>query len=255
MCKYNRVTHVKDKTKRAQLKPNYEMGCKRVLISNKFYPALDRPNVQIITDRITNITPEGICISSNENANEKPNLIKCDHIVLATGFKTLEFLFHLDSVIGRNNKSLEQIWPNGAEMYLGICHPDLPNLFTMYGPNTNLGHNSIVIMIGRSYLRRPILVLIVLECQARYIAQLIARSLKQCSKTSQKSCIVIDEKEFTKWNQGVQKDLKSTTFASASCKSWYKADNGRIINNWSGTATKYYFETTSPRWKSFNLVA
>lgn len=109
------------------LTPDYPPGCKRILISDDYYPALDRSNVSLQTEPIERITAEGI-VSGGK-------LIKLDMIVLATGFKTLEFMFPI-KVYGEAGRSLAEIWPHGAQAYLGVTVESLPNFSMMYGPNT-----------------------------------------------------------------------------------------------------------------------
>lgn len=113
------------------LTPNYSPGCKRVIISDDYYPALGRENVDLETGRITRITEKGIQI---EGKGEQ----EYDLIVLATGFKTVDFMYPIQ-VYGANGRSLGDIWKNGAMAYLGVTVEDLPNFGMFYGPNTNLG--------------------------------------------------------------------------------------------------------------------
>lgn len=113
------------------LTPNYSPGCKRVIISDDYYPALGRDNVDLETRRITRITEKGIEI---EGRGEQ----EYDLIVLATGFKTVDFM-HPIQIYGANGRDLSDIWKNGAMAYLGVAVEDLPNFGMFYGPNTNLG--------------------------------------------------------------------------------------------------------------------
>src|SRR5690606_33566221 len=136
---------VKDPALRAKLTPDYPPGCKRVIIDSRFYPALTRPNVDVVTDKIVRITERGV--QTTEALHE------ADTIVYATGFRSTEFLAPM-RVTGRGGLDLADRWADGAEAYLGIALPGFPNLFMLYGPNTNLGHNSIIYM---------------LECQVNHI--------------------------------------------------------------------------------------
>lgn len=118
------------------LTPNYSPGCKRVIISDDYYPALARDNVDLETGRITRITQKGIEI---EGKGEQ----EYDLVVLATGFKTVDFMYPIQ-VYGANGRSLGDIWKNGARAYLGVTVEDLPNFGMFYGPNTNLGQSSLL---------------------------------------------------------------------------------------------------------------
>lgn len=115
------------------LTPNYSPGCKRVIISDDYYPALGRDNVDLETGRIIRITEKGIEI---EGKGEQ----EYDLIVLATGFKTVDFMYPIQ-VYGAGGRSLGDIWKNGAMAYLGTTVEDLPNFGMFYGPNTNLGQS------------------------------------------------------------------------------------------------------------------
>lgn len=109
------------------LTPDYPPGCKRIIISDDYYPALNRSNVELETGSIDRITAEGIVVDGRE--------IKLDVLVFATGFQTLDFMYPI-KVYGENQRSLEDIWPHGAQAYLGITVESLPNFSMMYGPNT-----------------------------------------------------------------------------------------------------------------------
>lgn len=116
------------------LTPNYSPGCKRVIITDDYYPTLARKNVDLETRRIAKITGNGIEI---EGAGVK----EYDLIVLATGFKTVDFMYPIQ-VYGTNGRSLGDIWKQGAKAYYGMTVEDLPNFGMFYGPNTNLGEHS-----------------------------------------------------------------------------------------------------------------
>ena len=116
------------------------MGCKRVLLSNDYYPALQRPNVELVTDRIREVSPAGVV---TEDGRERP----LDALVLAaTGFQAAEAVAPF-VIRGRDGKDLDDAWRAGAEAYLGTTITGFPNLFMVVGPNTGLGHNSMIFMI------------------------------------------------------------------------------------------------------------
>ena len=129
---------VRDPLKRAKLKPDYPIGCKRILISNDFYPALDRPNVDIVTETIQRVTADAV-VTADGTEHE------VDTIILGTGFAATDFLAPM-KILGREGVDLNQAWRSGAEAYKGISVHGFPNLFVLYGPNTNLGHNSICLL-------------------------------------------------------------------------------------------------------------
>ncbi len=144
-----------------------------------------------------------------------------DVLVLATGFQSTDFLAPME-ITGRGGRSLNDAWKGGARAYLGLSVAGFPNFFMMYGPNTNLGHNSIIFMI---------------ECQTRYIVdcvrQLFGRRL---------DAIDLRDDVMEAYDERLQRELAGTVWA-ATGKSWYKTADGRITNNWSGTTTRYWWRT------------
>jgi cation diffusion facilitator CzcD-associated flavoprotein CzcO len=205
--------HIRDKQLLEQLIPDYPIGAKRILFSDNYYSALDRDNVALVTESISEVKPEGVCTSDGQYH-------QADVLIYATGFKASEFLAPI-AVTGKNNRKLQDEWNNGAEAYLGISVNNFPNLFMLYGPNTNLGHNSIVIMI---------------ESQMRYILS----CLKQMQHKKLKS-VEINSSAQENFNRKIQQRLKTKTW-SAIEKSWYIAD-GKIVNNWPGTTMEYWWRT------------
>ncbi len=196
---------VEDPELRAKLTPDYEIGCKRVLISNDFYPALTRPNVALVTEAIARMTPEGVVDATGQ-------LHEVDVVIYATGFETKSFAGET-AIVGLDGLSLGQAWADGPEAYLGLTVSGFPNLFMLYGPNTNLGHNSIIYM---------------LEAQADYVLQ----ALEAPAPVSVKADVMEN------YNVRIQQELAATPWAGG-CTSWYKTPEGKILNNWPGTARAY----------------
>ena len=130
---------IADPELRARCVPDYVLGCKRVAFSNDWYPALARPNVELVTDPIERIEPAGVLAGNGE-------FRAADVMVFGTGFKSLEFLAPM-AVTGLDGRRLEDAWRDGAQAYLGISVSGFPNFFVLYGPNTNLGGNSIIYML------------------------------------------------------------------------------------------------------------
>lgn len=200
--------HIKDPELKAQLTPNYTIGAKRILFSHTFYQALNQPNVVLQTGPIDRITPKGI---QTAEGIETP----AEVIIYATGFITNPF-FKSISIQGRDER-LDQAWSSGAHAFLGIHTHGFPNLHMMYGPNTNLGHNSIIIMI---------------EAQADFITQRI----KELDRSNSRSLEVTQSAEL-KYNTELQARLNNMVFSKIE-KSWYM-DNGKITNNWAGSTWEY----------------
>ena len=183
--------------------PDYVMGCKRVLFSNDWYPTLARPNVNLVTDPIERITTRRRRTASGEHR-------QADVIIYGTGFQTLDFLAPM-SITGLDGRELHQAWTEGARAYLGITVSGFPNFFMLYGPNTNLGGNSIIYM---------------LEGQIAYALGAIQALAGEDLDWLDVRPEVQDE--FNGWVQSTSQ----TTVWESGCTSWYTTDSGRNTNNW-----------------------
>ena len=123
----------------AKVTPNDEIGCKRLMLTDEWYPALAKPNVEVITDRIAAVTPSGIRL---QDGAERP----AEVLVLATGFQTHGFVAPME-VVGAGGRTLAQEWAGVPRAYLGMSVPGFPNMFLLYGPNTNGGTGSVIYTI------------------------------------------------------------------------------------------------------------
>ena len=132
---------------------------------------------------------------------------------------------------GLGGRKLEEVWREGAEAYLGVAVAGFPNLFLLYGPNTNLGHNSIIFMI---------------ECQVGYVVQCIRRLFGR-----DLDWLDVRREAQTRYNAELQRDLAKTAWA-AGCSSWYKTASGKVTNNWSGFTVDYWRRTRRPRFEDFS---
>ena len=205
--------------------PDYPIGCKRILISNDWYPAILQPHVQVVTGGVDAVTATGVVAAGEERP--------ADTIVFGTGFQSTGFLTPM-RIVGRGGTDLHQLWAEGAEAHLGLTVPGFPNLFVLYGPNTNLGHNSIIFMIERQ-------VAYALTCIRRLIesgdASIEVRA--DIQRASQRS---------------LERRLDQTVW-TASCHSWYKTATGKITNNWPGLTAGYWLRTAWPRRRDFETRA
>jgi cation diffusion facilitator CzcD-associated flavoprotein CzcO len=209
----HREKQVPDAELRAKLTPDYAAGCKRGLFSNEYFPALAQPNVTVETTAIESITPTGIRTSDGVEH-------EVDVIIFGTGFKGTEFLAPMN-IYGLGGRKLADVWGDeGARAYLGLSVPQFPNLFLIYGPNTNVGAGSIIYM---------------LESQARYIRQAV-RYLTDRPGRYLAARPTADQH----WDDWLQRRLKDTPWNF--CSSWYRNASGRITNNWPGATVLY-------RWK------
>jgi cation diffusion facilitator CzcD-associated flavoprotein CzcO len=193
--------------------PDYTFGCKRVLFSSHYLPALQRANVQLVSDPIAYIEPTGIVTSTGAHH-------KLDCIVWATGFKTTRFMLPM-AVSGSEGRSLHEQWAAGAHAHLGITVPGFPNMFVMYGPNTNTSGGSI---------------LVYLEAQAAYIRQ----ALLQLRARGAGAIEVRPEIERAS-DRALQARFAGTAWTQ--CDSWYRDEHGRIVTNWPGYMREYLQQT------------
>ncbi|CAG7923244.1 unnamed protein product [Penicillium olsonii] len=211
------------------LTPKYAPGCKRVIITDDYYPTIARKNVDLETREITGITDAGIEVDGEYERDY-------DLIILATGFKTVEFM-HPIKIYGSKGRSLEDIWSSGPRAYNGVTVEDLPNFGMFYGPNTNLGHNSIILMI---------------EAQSRYLNALVGEVINAHQRGG--SLTFKPEPEaLEKFNDKIQSVLRNTSFADPNCASWYKRDDGLITNNWCGTVVDYQTELSNVHWQDYAI--
>ncbi|MBC7752117.1 MAG: NAD(P)/FAD-dependent oxidoreductase [Candidatus Saccharibacteria bacterium] len=201
---------IKDHKLRHRLTPDYPIGCKRILISNGWYKAIMRPNVDIVTDDIVEITPDGIQTQDGQ-------IHEADTIIFGTGFAATQFLAPMQ-ITGLEGRKLREIWKDGAEAYLGLTVSGFPNLYMLYGPNTNLGHNSIVYMI---------------ESQVNYIIDAIRTLTKKGLRYTDLRADVQNS-----FNKTIQERMKSTIW-SQGCTSWYQTADGKNTNNWPGFTLEY----------------
>jgi RNA polymerase-binding transcription factor DksA len=141
---------LKDRELRKRVWPDYTFGCKRVLFSSHYLPALQRRNVEVVTDAIVRVAPEGIVTADG-------TLHELDCIIWATGFKTTDFMFPMQ-ISGSRGVDLNQTWAGGAHAHLGMTVAGFPNMFVMYGPNTNTSGGSIIFYLETqaAYLRQAL---------------------------------------------------------------------------------------------------
>ncbi len=214
---------VPDADLRRKLTPDYPIGCKRILITDDFYPALMRENVALVTEHIERITPEGVLTADGV-------LHPADVIVYATGFETTGWHWSME-VVGKGGKVLNDVWAAAPEAYLGITVAEFPNMFMLYGPNTNLGHNTITFMI---------------EQQVGYAV----RALSEMAAKGH-AAIEVTPAAQQRFNAQLQADLAKTTWADPGCKSWYKTPDGRITQNWSSHTRAYAQQTAQVAWEDY----
>lgn len=207
------LSQVKDPATREKLMPHVPMGAQRPLFSNEYYPAFNRPNVELITDPIEAITPTGV---KTKDGKER----KVDALVLATGYAAMKYLSVID-VTGRGGKRLADAWDEGAQAYIGMTTSGFPNLFMCYGPNTNNGS-----------------ILYMLECQTDYI-------MRRINDMTEKGLAWIDVRKdvMDRYNEKVQKKMATVEAWRTVGSRYYRSKSGRIVTQWPGTMTEFKAET------------
>lgn len=205
---------VEDPALQEALIPKYPVGGKRALISDDYYATLNRENVGVVLERIDRVEADGLVTADGVHH-------PADVLILATGFDSTSFLAPIE-IRGRDGLRLHDVWAEGAEAHLGLAVSGFPNFFMTYGPNTNLGHNSIIFMI---------------ECQTQYILD----CLRQMEDRRLRSIEVRPEVQRA-FNERLQRELARTVWAAPD-RSWYKNDAGKITNNWSGPTLRYWWQT------------
>ncbi|CAF5021204.1 unnamed protein product, partial [Rotaria sp. Silwood1] len=202
LVKFNLRHQVKDKELRKKLTPSYDLGCKRVLLSNDWYSSIQQPNVKVVTNRIQEIKSNSIV---TRDGDEYP----VDIIIWSTGFQVQHFPL---PIYGINGRALHEQWSETMQAYRGVTVPNFPNLFFLLGPNTGLGHNSVIVMI---------------EAQIHYIAEALLY-------VDEKNVRMLDVKQnaHDEFNHKLQSKLKKTVWQSGGCHSWYQDAKGNNTTIW-----------------------
>ncbi len=203
---------ISDPALRLAVTPDFEIGCKRILISNDYYPAIDSEHVDLVTDGIAEITPSGI-VTRDGTTRE------ADAIVVATGFYTTEQPI-AQHVKGRDGRTLADAWgEEGMAAYKGTTISGFPNLFQIVGPNTGLGHSSMVFII---------------ESQIAYI-------LSALQKMGSREIVSVEPRPDAQraWNRDIQRRMQRTVWSTGGCESWYLDSHGRNTTLWPRTTFKF----------------
>jgi cation diffusion facilitator CzcD-associated flavoprotein CzcO len=218
LAKWNIRRTIADKELRGKLTPRYRAGCKRILYSAKYYQAVADPKTELVTDRIARITARGIVTADGAERD-------VDVILFATGFHVSDSYSYLD-IKGPRGESLVDRWSReGVQAHRGITVADMPNLFLLMGPNTALGHTSVVFMI---------------ESQTRYIADAIAAVDKRHA-----SALAPDRGAQDRFNEKLQRNLAGSVWNSGGCRSWYLDEHGNNRTLWGGFTWQYRLATRS----------
>ena len=214
-CRKN-LEQVRDPELRRKLTPTHPWGCKRPLITNDFYPAMNRANVELVTEPIERIGEAGVV---TRDGRER----RADTIVYATGFQTTRFLSALE-VTGRGGRRLADAWSDGAQAYLGMTTAGFPNLFMLYGPNTNNGS-----------------ILYMLESQVGYVVRQLQRM-----RAEELAWIDVRADAMARYNDKIQRDIAAVSVWQAGCNGYYRSPSGRVVTQWPHTMAEFRRRTQQP---------
>jgi cation diffusion facilitator CzcD-associated flavoprotein CzcO len=205
---------VPDPAVRAKLTPNYQIGCKRVLLSNDYLQSLSQPNVEVVTDGVAEVRERSVVTADGAERD-------VDAIVYGTGFRTLDFTSPV-RFVGPGGVELNDVWRSRPRAYLGVATAGFPNLFFITGPNSRVANNSIVFMI---------------EAQIRYVINCL-RHLRATGAGTMEVRAQAQER----FNAGLTERAKRTVFATG-CKSWYLDEKGESPVLWPGFSSEYWWKS------------
>lgn len=196
---------VKDRTLRKKLTPSYSIGCKRILMSNTYFPAMAQPNVEVVTEAIKEITEDAVITADNRRH-------PVDTLIFGTGFKASE-PFPRGMIYGRSGRDILDAWSYGPEAYKGTTVAGFPNMFFLMGPNTGLGHNSIVFMI---------------ESQITYIL-----GAMDAMESRRVDSMDVQPHVQERFNEGLRQRLRGAVWTVGNCRNWYTHPvSGRNVVLW-----------------------
>lgn len=205
---------VADDELRAKLTPDHPLGCKRLVFSSEFIPALTRPNVAVVASPAR-------ALRSRSLVTEDGTELDVDVVVCATGYAAADYLGQID-VVGEDGVTLRETWRDGAHAYLGMAIPGFPNFFMLYGPNTNVGSNSVIFM---------------LEAQARYVV----RALKHLRRR-RKRYLAVKPAVMARFIADIDRWMRGTVWLTR-CSSYFRAPGGRVVTQWPRSARAFWTMT------------
>ncbi len=215
---------IADPELRRKVTPTYALGCKRILISNNYYPALARDNVEVITQGLAEFRSTSVITDDGRK-------IEVDAVIYGTGFALRNPLAPM-TVIGRDGRDLSKLWRSTPKAYLGVTVPEFPNFFMLTGPNTGLGHSSMIFMI---------------ECHVHYVIRCLRHLLKHDLKT-----IEVRPEAMRRFNKRLEHKFGRTVW-STGCKSWYLNDEGHNFTLWPSYTWSFWLHTRRLRRRDYSL--
>ncbi|MGP4087075.1 flavin-containing monooxygenase [Streptomyces sp. KR55] len=212
LAKRNMARAIKDPALRAKLTPDYRIGCKRILLSSDYYPALARPNVDVVASGLSQIDGSKVIASDGTET-------EVDAIVFGTGFHVTDMPI-AERVVGAEGRTLAEVWKDGMEALRGASAAGFPNWMTIIGPNTGLGNSSMILMI---------------ESQLNYMADFV----RQLDVLGGRVALDARPSAVHAWNRRVQERMKRTVWNTGGCTSWYLDASGRNTTIWPGTTAEF----------------
>ncbi|MER5373689.1 NAD(P)/FAD-dependent oxidoreductase [Streptomyces sp. NPDC002553] len=215
LARGNMARAVKDPALRARLTPDYRIGCKRILLSSEYYPALTRPNVDLVAAGLREVRGSTLVAADGSEA-------EADAIVFGTGFHVTDMPI-ADRVVGADGRTLAESWKGGMESLRGASAAGFPNWMTIIGPNTGLGNSSMILMI---------------ESQLNYMADFL-RQLDVLGGPGVHAALDARPSAVHAWNRRVQDRMRRTVWNTGGCTSWYLDAEGRNTTIWPGTTSEF----------------
>ncbi|MFD7437556.1 flavin-containing monooxygenase [Streptomyces sp. NPDC059861] len=212
LAKQNMARAIKDPALRAKLTPDYRIGCKRILLSSEYYPALARPNVDVVASGLGEIRGSRVVAADGTEA-------EVDAIIFGTGFHVTDMPI-AERVVGAEGRTLADVWKGGMEALRGASAAGFPNWMTIIGPNTGLGNSSMILMI---------------ESQLNYLADYV----RQLEVLGGRVALDARPDAVSAWNHGVQERMRRTVWNTGGCNSWYLDAAGRNTTIWPGTTSDF----------------
>ncbi|GCB48547.1 NAD(P)/FAD-dependent oxidoreductase [Streptomyces sp. NL15-2K] len=214
LAKRHMARSIKDPALRAKLTPDYRIGCKRILLSSDYYPALTRPNVEVVASGLTEVRGSTLVAACGSAA-------EADAIVFGTGFHVTDMPI-TDRVVGADGRTLAEVWAEGGgmEALRGASVPGFPNWLTIIGPNTGLGNSSMILII---------------ESQLNYMADFV----RQLGVLGGRVALDARPGAVHAWNRRVRERMRRTVWDTGGCTSWYQDAGGRNTTIWPGTTTEF----------------
>ncbi|UXY28086.1 flavin-containing monooxygenase [Streptomyces sp. HUAS TT20] len=212
LARRNIARAVKDPALRAELTPDYRIGCKRILLSNEYYPALVKPNVDLVASGLSEIRGSTLVAADGSEA-------EVDAIVFGTGFHVTDIPI-AERVVGADGRTLAEAWKDGMQALRGASAAGFPNWMTIIGANTGLGNSSMILMI---------------ESQLNYMADYV----RQLDVLGGRAALDARPGAVDAWNRMVQERMKRTVWNTGGCTSWYLDASGRNTTIWPGTTTEF----------------